>query len=235
MVTRLVEGKLTIEKKTPKIEPPTRREGLVYNGRYQRLIELGSSDSGQLHYSLDKEEWGVKAPRAKDAGTHTVYYKTFGDDNHKDSETGELKVTIAPKPLSVRAHRLMKYAGDPDPKLTYDWDNLEYGDALTGALTRDKGEMPGTYPIRLGTLSAGSNYKIEYVGEVLVILPNPKAEPRIQPTVKPTEKPTATPTAKPTTKPTVKPTVKPTTNPPDTPIVKPTVRPTAKPTQKVTE
>lgn len=104
---------------------------------------------------------------------------------------GKLAATIAPKPLNVTADQKEKYVGDADPELTYRSDMLEYGDEMTGKLTRDKGEKAGKYRITLGTLTAGKNYDIVFTGNWLVI------KDRAKPTVKPTAKPTAKPTVKP--------------------------------------
>ena len=45
-------------------------------------------------------------------------------------------------------------------------------DAFTGSLTRVAGEAVGSYNILIGTLSAGSNYSVSYVGASLVITAN---------------------------------------------------------------
>ena len=200
-------------------------------------------------YSLDRENWSVKAPRVKDAGTYTVYYKSFGDENREDSEIGKLTVKIAPKPLDVVADQKEKFVGDSDPELTYRSDSLEYGDEMTGKLTRDKGEKVGKYRIKLGTLSAGKNYDIHFTENWLIIrdrvTPKPTAKPFITPdpsaephkTTRPTARPTATskpfitpdPSAEPhkTARPTAKPTAtaKPTVTPKPTATPKPTTAP----------
>ena len=64
-------------------------------------------------------------------------------------------VTITPNSSQSKAF------GDADPVFTYTNSALANGDSATvfgGALTRDGGEAVGAYQIRLGTLSAGSNY-----------------------------------------------------------------------------
>ena len=191
LVTKTVEGKLTIEKKKPRVEPPKALQALVYNGRWQRLIQPGKTDSGALKYSLDKKDWTDNVPRIKDAGSYTVYYKSFGDENREDSEIGKLTVKIAPKPLDVVADQKEKFVGDSDPELTYRSDSLEYGDEMTGKLTRDKGEKVGKYRIKLGTLSAGKNYEINFKGSWLIIRDRETPKPTVKPTA--TRKPAITP------------------------------------------
>jgi hypothetical protein len=61
-----------------------------------------------------------------------------------------------------------KVYGDVDPVLTYTISsgNLVGSDAFSGLLTRDAGESVagGPYAIRQGTLTAGGNYNLSYVG-----------------------------------------------------------------------
>jgi hypothetical protein len=47
---------------------------------------------------------------------------------------------------------------------------LVAGDSFSGALTRAAGEAVGSYPILQGTLTAGSNYALTYVGANLTIM-----------------------------------------------------------------
>ena len=62
--------------------------------------------------------------------------------------------------------------GAVDPALTYKVTSgsLESGDSLSGALTRAAGEAIGTYAITQGTLTAGGNYALTFVGSTLKIV-----------------------------------------------------------------
>ncbi|WP_425638155.1 MBG domain-containing protein [Algoriphagus yeomjeoni] len=75
---------------------------------------------------------------------------------------------IATKILNVTAEAgQTKVFGTTDPVLTYTATGFENGDTnaiLTGALSRAAGENVGSYAINLGTLNAGANYAINYVG-----------------------------------------------------------------------
>jgi hypothetical protein len=71
--------------------------------------------------------------------------------------------TIAQRELDIAIGNGSKTAGGADPTFTYaviGGDGLLQGDALTGQLTRESGEAAGTYNVAQGSLSAGSNYKL---------------------------------------------------------------------------
>jgi len=76
-------------------------------------------------------------------------------------------VTINPATIQVTAQAATKAAGGPDPTFNYTVSGLVNGDnsnVFTGSLSRAPGESVGTYPITLGSLSAGGNYTINYTG-----------------------------------------------------------------------
>ncbi|KEO73933.1 T9SS C-terminal target domain-containing protein, partial [Anditalea andensis] len=59
-----------------------------------------------------------------------------------------------------------KIYGQEDPVFTYTVTGLKAEDRaamLSGSLAREKGEIPGSYAIRLGNLSATNNYEVNYV------------------------------------------------------------------------
>jgi hypothetical protein len=74
-------------------------------------------------------------------------------------------LTVTQAPLEVTADDKSKIYGAADPALTWTITGgaLVGGDTLTGALTRDAGSDIGTYPIRQGSLSAGSSYTMTFV------------------------------------------------------------------------
>jgi hypothetical protein len=86
--------------------------------------------------------------------------------------------TITARPITVSADAQTKVYGAADPALTYriTSGNLVNGDGFIGAPTRAAGEGVGGYPIGQGTLSAGTNYNLTYVGNALTITP---ATPKI--------------------------------------------------------
>ncbi len=81
---------------------------------------------------------------------------------------------ILKRALSVTADDASKVQNDPDPALTYTLTSgsLVTGDAFSGGVARDGGENPGTYAIKIGTLTAGDNYTITFTpGTFTINLP----------------------------------------------------------------
>jgi hypothetical protein len=74
--------------------------------------------------------------------------------------------------ITVVADAKSKLFMQPDPELTYQvtYGELLAGDAFSGNLTREPGEMPGIYPILQGTLSLPQYYEITFEGATLTII-----------------------------------------------------------------
>ena len=92
----------------------------------------------------------------KDGGNYTV--------------SGTTTFTIQKATVTITADAKTKVAGEDDPELTYTVSGLLGSDALTGALSRETGEDAGEYAITIGSLTAGSNYTITFVGAKLTII-----------------------------------------------------------------
>ena len=101
-----------------------------------------------------------------EAGSYEVL-ATIDDANYAGSKS--MIQTIAPKTVTVTAAAKSKEYGEEDPELTYLSSGLLGSDVFTGSLSRESGEDVGTYAITLGSLSAGGNYTIDYVGAVFTI------------------------------------------------------------------
>ena len=116
----------------------------------------------------------VRAPGTS-VGTYAIGQGTVtAGTNYNLTYVGAL-LTIDPRPITVTADAKTKVYGDADPALTAQvtTGNLVYSDALSGALTRAAGVGVGSYAILQGTLTAGTNYTLTYVGASLVITPRP--------------------------------------------------------------
>ena len=107
-----------------------------------------------------------------------------GSDDNYSFNPVDGQVTVARRAIEVTADPKSKAFGDPDPDLTYQITDgsLVAGDSLSGELTRDPGETPGQYDITQGSLTAGSNYDLTYIGAKLTITqrdPGPNIPPPV--------------------------------------------------------
>ncbi|HWK59132.1 MAG TPA: MBG domain-containing protein, partial [Parapedobacter sp.] len=82
---------------------------------------------------------------------------------------------IMPRPLTVTVTAGQgKVYGSDDPALTFEATGFEGDDderILMGGLERVRGEDVGTYAITQGTLDAGTNYTVDYIGSGFRITP----------------------------------------------------------------
>ena len=80
---------------------------------------------------------------------------------------------ITQRSLSIRAVDATKFQTDPDPIFGYTLggQGLVNGDTLSGVLGRVPGELPGSYAITLGSLTASPNYQILFDGGIFRISP----------------------------------------------------------------
>ncbi len=67
---------------------------VVFNGEEQEIIKAGSTNDGQILYSLDGVNFSEKLPTATNVGKYKVYYRIVGDKNHLDSEIKSIESTI---------------------------------------------------------------------------------------------------------------------------------------------
>lgn len=106
------------------------------------------------------------------AGNNQTLHVAFTPTNMTDftSASKDVSINVLKLALTVTADAKTKAYGDGDPVLTYAFTPaLVTGDSFTGALSRVAGENSGTYAIQQGSLTAGSNYSITYVGANLTI------------------------------------------------------------------
>jgi len=95
-------------------------------------------------------------------------------------------VVVGGSILSVAADGRFKPFGQVEPTLTYriTVGDLVAGDAFTGALGRETGEIPGSYGITRGTLALSANYDLTFTGAVFTIRPFPSNEAGGSPALK---------------------------------------------------
>ena len=167
-------AKFTITKADGSLTAPTAVSDLIYSGKAQALISAGSSTTGTIQYSLDGTTYGTDLPTGTDAKEYTVYYKSVGDKNHNDVAAASLKVSIAPKAVTVTAEDKTKVEGEADPELTAKVEGLIGTDKVAYTLSRDKGETVGEYTITASGDAAQGNYAVTFVGAKLTITAKPK-------------------------------------------------------------
>ncbi len=81
--------------------------------------------------------------------------------------------TITPAVVTVSADNKIREYGAMDPEFTYQQNGLIGNDKLSGSLSRNSGENVGTYEIQQGSLSAGTNYTLQFNSAQLEITPAP--------------------------------------------------------------
>ncbi|HXG58167.1 MAG TPA: MBG domain-containing protein, partial [Thermoanaerobaculia bacterium] len=116
----------------------------------------------------------VSAPTVAQSGTQ---YRAVFSNDCGTANSNPATLTVSPRPITVTADAKSKTYGDDDPLLTYQISGgpLVTGDSVTGSLTRVAGETVGSYAIQQGTVSAGPNYSITFVGADLTITARPVA------------------------------------------------------------
>ena len=140
----------SITKADAQFTPPTAKEGLIYSGEAQELINPGSSAHGTFRYWLDGELPGESIPQAKNAGTYTVHYQMMGDKNHKDGTAGQFDVKIAQKDIkgaTVTLGDSLTYNGQQQTQgiASVQVDDLE----VTYDVTGDQNTNAGNYTMTL--------------------------------------------------------------------------------------
>ncbi|MGD0745390.1 MAG: MBG domain-containing protein, partial [Verrucomicrobiota bacterium] len=128
--------------------------------------------SGAL-VSGDNFTGGLTRATGETVGAHAIQQGTLTAGTNYTLIFVGANLTIGPKAITVTADAGSKVYGDADPALTYQLTSgaLVSGDNFTGSLTRAAGENVGTHAILQGTLSAGANYTLTFVGANLTIGP----------------------------------------------------------------
>jgi gliding motility-associated-like protein len=138
----------------------------TYDGTAKSLSITGTLPSGTSVAYTDNSR--------TDVGTQEVTATITGDNFTISELTANLTITPATLNLTVESGQ-RKMFGEADPELTYTATGFVAGEdsgVLNGQLDRVAGESIGSYPITIGTLDAGSNYTINYVGAEFEIFSN---------------------------------------------------------------
>lgn len=107
----------------------------------------------------------------ENAGTYKMTVGTLNAGNNYQLTVTDIDFTINAKTIYVFVDvSKSKVYSDADPELTFTTiPDLIAGDQFTGALSRTPGENAGLYAIEAGTLTAGSNYSIDFTNAVFEI------------------------------------------------------------------
>ncbi len=158
-VTRTVT--LTVKKADPTFTPPTGLS-LTYDGNDQTLIQPGSTQCGELRYSLNTESYSEILPDGRDAQSYTVYYVLIGDDNYKNVQ-GSVTATIAKAENSISNLAITGWTyGDqaktPSATATFGTPTFTYSNAQDGPFTATVPVNAGTWYVK-AFVEATDNYK----------------------------------------------------------------------------
>lgn len=104
-----------------------------------------------------------------DVGTYPITQGTLAASGNYTLSFEDAVFTITKRALTVAALDASKAYGAADPVLDYTASGLVGQDRLSGSLTRDPGEAPGSYAIRQGSLAASANYEMSFSGGTLTI------------------------------------------------------------------
>jgi hypothetical protein len=160
-----VSANLTVSKKAVTVTAEAKSK--VYGSVDPALTytSVGLINSDTLSGSLTRDA-------GENVGSYAIRVGSLANSNYEITFVSA-NLTVTAKPVTVTADAKSKVYGDNDPALTYSTIGLLGGDTLSGALTRDAGENVGTYEIRRGTLSVGSNYSLSFTGNSLTITARP--------------------------------------------------------------
>ncbi|RAI88112.1 MBG domain-containing protein, partial [Algoriphagus yeomjeoni] len=113
------------------------------------------------------------ATASSNVGTYPITLTGGMDQNYTITMVnGTLTVTKATLKIQANAHS--KIFGSSDPELTFIATGFKGTDnitSLTGKLSREAGELVGSYKIVLGTLIPSNNYEVEYFSAQFEIIP----------------------------------------------------------------
>ena len=105
-------------------------------------------------------------------GTYAIGLGTLSAGSNYSISFISNNFTITAKPITVTANPgQSKVFGASDP--TFAYTSSDPAATFTGALDRAAGKSVGAYPIGLGTLSAGSNYSINFISNNFTITAKP--------------------------------------------------------------
>lgn len=125
----------------------------VFNGQPQALVTAGTTEDGEIQYSLDNATWSTDIPTGTNAGSYRVYYRVKGDANHFDKAAEFIDVTIAKADITYTAPvgLTLIYTGEVQNLVepgTADGGEIQYSvDGVTWSTTIPTGKEIQTYTL----------------------------------------------------------------------------------------
>ncbi len=169
---------LTVNKKTQTLSFQTQTPNSNITATYgDNAISAAAIASSGLPVSYSSDNSNVASVdnagqvTLKGIGTARITASQNGDNAYNAATAISFDVSVSPKHLTITASNQSKVYGTADPSFSYTVVGLVNNDVITGTLMRTPGNDVGAYPILQGTLSAGSNYLMDYVGGILTITP----------------------------------------------------------------
>ncbi len=108
----------------------------------------------------------------EDVGTYAITQGSLSLSSNYSLSFNSNGFDIIPMDVTVTVDAgQTKVYGNADPTFTYSATSLLNGDTYSGALSRDAGEDVGTYTITQGSLTASSNYNINFMSSDFEISP----------------------------------------------------------------
>ena len=148
----------------------------TYGDEAFKLNVTPDSTSGLSNFVYESDNTNVAeiandgAVTIKSAGEANITIKQEGNGTYAPFEKTQ-KLVVKRFAITITADAKTKKVSAKDPELTYTYTGSLVGeDKFTGNLTREEGEQIGEYKISQGTLSAGNNYEITFIGAMFKIV-----------------------------------------------------------------
>ncbi len=145
----------------------------MYDGSTAAVVTLSDD---RVSGDVLTTSYGTAAFATKDAGSRTATVSgitVVGPDasNYSANAGATADAVITPRPITITADAKAKQFGAADPALTYQLTSgsLVAGELLAGSLSRVAGETVGPHAITQGTVLAGPNYALGFIGGTLTI------------------------------------------------------------------
>ena len=163
---RYVDNDLTITPKPITVTSDTKSK--VY-GTADPVLTYRTSSGALL--SSDSFSGNLTRTSGENAGDYDISQGTLTAGTNYHITYIPTKLTITAKPITVTADAKSKVYGTADPALSYTFTPalVRSEDSFSGSLSRVTGENVSTYAISQGTLTAGGNYNITYIGNNFTI------------------------------------------------------------------